>query len=127
MLRTFSFEARAVVPTTQGFTSEIPRAGRMRMTPTKRPRGAAEAEAVCDRSTKNGKEPNHAAEDAGERAGLFGGEVEFFLKVDGERGEGAVVGEALENFGDVGDPEGALEAIADFSEALGEGHGGQAG
>ena len=46
---------------------------------------------------------------------------EFFLEVDGERGEGAVVGEALEDFGDVGDPEGALEAVADFGEALGRG------
>src|SRR5580704_17757800 len=83
---------------------------------------ATEAETVGDCSTENGEKPNHAAENAGERAGLLGGEIEFFLEVDGEGREGAVVGEALEDFGDVGDPEGALEAVADFGEAVGEGH-----
>src|ERR1035441_14403 len=41
MERTFSFEARAVVPTTQGLTSATPSAGRMRMKPTNSPRGTA--------------------------------------------------------------------------------------
>ena len=41
MERTFSFEARAVVPTTQGFTIEMPSAGRMRMQPTNNPSGTA--------------------------------------------------------------------------------------
>jgi len=45
------------------------------------------------------------------------------VKIQGERGEGSVVGEALEDFADVGDPEGALEAVADFLEARGERHG----
>ena len=36
MERTFSLEARAVVPTTQGFTIEMPSAGRMRINPTNR-------------------------------------------------------------------------------------------
>ena len=35
------FEARAVVPTTQGLTSATPRAGRIKMQPTKRPSGTA--------------------------------------------------------------------------------------
>ena len=41
MERTFSFEARAVVPTTQGFTSETPRAGSIRMSVTSTTRGMA--------------------------------------------------------------------------------------
>jgi len=53
---------------------------------------------------------------------LLRGKVEFFLKVKGERGERAVVGEALEDFRDVGDPEGTLEAVADFLEPLAKAH-----
>ncbi len=45
------------------------------------------------------------------------------MEVQRERGKGAVVGKALEDFADVRDPEGPLEAVADFLEALGEGHG----
>ena len=40
------------------------------------------------------------------------------LQVESQRRERAVVGEALENFGDVGDPEGTLEAGANFMQAL---------
>ena len=36
---------------------------------------AAEAETVGDRSAEDREKPDHAAEDAGERAGLFGGEI----------------------------------------------------
>jgi hypothetical protein len=54
---------------------------------------------------------------------LLGGEIELFVEIQSERGKGSVVGEALEDFGNVGDPEGALEAVADFLEALGERHG----
>src|SRR5207248_2135496 len=39
-----------------------------------------------------------------------------------EGGECAVVGEALEDFRDVGDPEGTVEAGADFVEPLGKAH-----
>src|ERR1700755_235168 len=39
MERTFSFDARAVVPTTQGFTSAMPSAGSARMKSTKSPSG----------------------------------------------------------------------------------------
>jgi hypothetical protein len=41
MERTFSLEARAVVPTTQGLTIEMPSAGRIRMQPTNNPSGTA--------------------------------------------------------------------------------------
>jgi hypothetical protein len=44
------------------------------------------------------------------------------VKIVGERGECAVIGEALENLADVGDPEGALEAVADFLEPLAKAH-----
>jgi len=81
---------------------------------------AAKAELVRDGSTKNRQEPDHASEEAGERAGLLGGEVQFFLEVDGQRGERAVVGEALEDFADVGDPERTLEASSNFAQAFRE-------
>jgi len=42
MERTFSFEARAVVPTTQGFTSAIPSAGSISTNPTSNHNGTAE-------------------------------------------------------------------------------------
>src|SRR6202030_2046520 len=41
MERTFSFEARAVVPTTQGLTSAIPSAGSIRTKPTSNHSGTA--------------------------------------------------------------------------------------
>src|ERR1700682_2111030 len=41
MDRTFSLEARAVVPTTQGFTSAIPSAGSINTKPTSNHRGTA--------------------------------------------------------------------------------------
>ena len=44
---------------------------------------AAKTEAVSNRSAEDRKEPDHAAEDAGERAGLFGGEIQLFLQIDG--------------------------------------------
>ena len=42
-------------------------------------------------------------------------------EINREYGGGGVVGDALENFGEVGDPEGGLEAGANFFEALCEG------
>src|ERR1700730_14067116 len=41
MERTFSFEARAVVPTTQGFTSAMPSAGSINTRPTSNHSGTA--------------------------------------------------------------------------------------
>ena len=41
MERTFSLEARAVVPTTHGFTSETPSAGSIRTNVTSTPSGMA--------------------------------------------------------------------------------------
>jgi hypothetical protein len=84
--------------------------------------GAAEPEAVGSGSAENRQEPDHAAEDAGQRAGLLRGEVELFLEVEGQRSERAVVGEALEDFRDVGHPEGPLKAVADFLEPLAKAH-----
>src|SRR5439155_16705424 len=83
---------------------------------------AAESEAVGDRAAENREEPNHAAKDSCERASLLGGEIQLFVEIVGESGECAVVGEALEDFRDVGDPEGTVEAGAYFVEPLGKTH-----
>jgi hypothetical protein len=53
---------------------------------------------------------------------LLSGEIELFMEVQSEGGKGAVVGEALEDFADVRDPEGTLEAVANFLQALGKRH-----
>src|SRR6267154_291379 len=122
MERTFSLEARAVVPTTQGFTMEMPRAGRIKMNPTKSTGGTKALTGASDCAAEDRHEPDHAAKDASQRACLFGGEIQLFVEIVGEGGESAVVGEALEDFGDVGDPEGALETGADFLEPLAKAH-----
>jgi len=83
---------------------------------------AAETETVRDRAAKNREKPNHTAKDSSERAGLLCRKIQLFVEIVGERSESAVVGKALENFRDVGDPEGALEAGADFVESLAEAH-----
>ena len=80
--------------------------------------GAPEADAVSYCPAENRQEPDHAAEDAGQGPGLLGGETQFLLQVQGKGSERAVVGKALENLGDVGDPEGTLEARAYFLPAL---------
>jgi hypothetical protein len=53
---------------------------------------------------------------------LFRREIEFFLEIQSQGGESTIVGEALEDFADVGDPEGAVKAVANFLEALGKSH-----
>src|SRR6266852_5016665 len=83
---------------------------------------AAKTELVCNCAAENGEEPDHAAENAGERSGLLGGKVQLSLQVEGERRKRAIVGEALEDLGDVGNPEGALEPVADFLEPLAQTH-----
>ncbi len=85
-------------------------------------KGAAKSEPVCDSAAEDGEEPDGSSKKPGEGTGLLGGEIEFLVEIQSERGKGTVVREALENFADVSDPEGALEAIADFLEALGERH-----
>jgi hypothetical protein len=83
---------------------------------------APEPEFVGDGAAKNGQEPDHAAEETCQGSCLFGGKAQFALEIEREGRKCAVVREALENFTDVGDPEGALEAVANFLEALGETH-----
>src|SRR5579862_2737912 len=82
--------------------------------------GAAESEAVGKRAAKDGQEPDDEAEGADEPAGEFAREVELFVEVNREDGGGAVVSDALEDFREVGDPEGGFEAFANFFEALGK-------
>ena len=67
-----------------------------------------------------GQKPDDEAEGADEPAGEFAREVELFVEVNREDGGGAVVGDALEDFREVGDPEGGLEAFANFFQALGK-------
>ena len=54
--------------------------------------------------------------------GAFRGEIECFVEIAREGGESGVIGEALEEFADVGDPEGTLEAGAYFRDALADVH-----
>ena len=79
---------------------------------------AAEAQAVGGGPAEDGQKPDHAAEYASQRSGLLGGEIQLLLQIQSQRSERSVVGKALENFGDIGDPEGPLEAGANFTEAL---------
>ena len=77
---------------------------------------SAKTEFVRHGAAKNCQEPHHSAEETSESAGLLGGKAQLFLQIDGERRERAVIREALEDFADIGDPEGTLEAVADFLE-----------
>jgi hypothetical protein len=43
------------------------------------------------------------------------------MQVAGERGEGSVIRKPLEEFADVGDPEGALKASTNFVQAIRKG------
>src|SRR5207245_157591 len=85
-------------------------------------KSAAEAQPVGDGAAENGEEPNQAAEQTGKIGGAFGGEIQRFVKVAGQRSESRIVGEALEELAEVGDPEGTLEAVADFQEPLAKSH-----
>jgi len=127
MLRTFSFEALAVVPTTQGLTSEIPSAGTDQEisdgeNQVRERKRAAESQLIRDGPAKNREEPHHAPEDSREGAGLLCGETQLSLQIERQRGERAVIGEALEDFADVGDPERPLEAVANFFKPLAKAH-----
>src|SRR2546425_215232 len=73
-------------------------------------------------AAENCQKPNHSAENSGECAGLLGGKVQLFVEIVGEGGKCAVVGEALEDFRDVGDPEGTVEAGSYLVETLAETH-----
>jgi hypothetical protein len=84
--------------------------------------GAPEAEAVGQRPAQNGHEPDHEAVVADEPGGLRAGEAEPLVQVDGEDGLGPVVGEPLEQLGEVRDPEGSLEPGAHLLPALRETH-----
>src|SRR6266480_1873092 len=81
-----------------------------------------EARPVGDGAAENGQEPNQAAEQTGKIGGAFGREIQRFVKVAGQRSERRIVGEALEELAEVGDPEGTLESVADFLEPLAKSH-----
>src|SRR6185369_14433110 len=73
-------------------------------------------------SAENRQKPHHATEDPRQRAGLFCGEIQLFLKIYREGRERAVVRNALEDFADVGNPERPLEPIANFLQPLAKTH-----
>ena len=83
---------------------------------------AAEAQAVSDGSAKDGQEPDQPAEEAGKIGGALGGEVQRFVEIAGQRRKGGVIGKALEQFADVGDPERPLKAGAHFRDSLPDVH-----
>src|SRR5579863_7328008 len=152
MERTFSWEARAVVPTTQGFTSATPSAGskndsdqnheghgiahrskpggangaeqevRAAENQVRQGKSTAKAEAVGDRAAENGQKPDQPAEESGEIRGALGGKGKRFVEITSERGEGGVIAQPFKEFTEIGDPEGALEAGADVVETLLKGH-----
>jgi hypothetical protein len=88
---------------------------------------AAKAQAVGDGTAENGEEPDQTPEQTGEISSAFGWETQRFVEIAGERGESRVVGEPLEEFTDIGDPEGPLKAVADFLEPLTKTHGASRG
>ncbi len=84
---------------------------------------APESHAIGKRAAEDREKPDEAAEKSGKRAGSLGGEAQGLVQVTRERGERRVVGEPLEEFADVGDPEGPFETGTDIVAALGQGHG----
>src|SRR6266852_3254296 len=81
-----------------------------------------EARPVRDRSPEDSQEPYQAAKEPGQIRGALRREGEDFVKVAGQRGKHCVVGETLEELGNIGDPEGALEAGSYLVETLAEAH-----
>src|SRR5260370_457464 len=82
----------------------------------------SKAEPAGDGSPEDSQEPYQAAKEPGQTRGALRREVEDFVKVADQRSEHVVVGETLEEFGDIGDPEGALEAGSYLVETLAETH-----
>src|SRR6266566_2226547 len=121
MERTFSLDARAVVPTTQGLTSAMPRAGSINTRATSTPSGMA---LRIGASQDAPRDPSKKYEQLRIRqaAGLLDVKIQTLVKIPRKRGEGGVIGESLEEFADVRDPEGTLEAGANLMQAFGKGH-----
>ncbi len=57
---------------------------------------------------------------SGQVAGLLGGEIQRLLQVESQGSERGIVRKPLKNLADIGDPEGTLEAGANFAEAFGK-------
>jgi hypothetical protein len=58
---------------------------------------------------------------------LLGGKLKRLVKVPGQGGEDRIVREAFENFREVGDPKGTLEAGTNFLETFGDAQAGLLG
>ncbi len=85
-------------------------------------KSAAKAEPVSDRASKDGQEPYQAAKEPGQIRSALRRKAEDFVKVACQRGKHGVVGETFEELGDVGDPEGPLEARSYLVETLAKAH-----
>ncbi len=81
-------------------------------------KGATEAHPVSHGSAEYRQKPHQPAEDSGERTRLLGWEMQRFMEVARQRGEGRVIGKPLEQLAEVGDPEGALKAGANVVPTL---------
>ena len=75
---------------------------------------APESKTVGNCTTEDGQKPDQAAEKAGKARGAFGREVPCFMEIAGKRSECCVIGETLEKFADIGDPERPLENQCEF-------------
>src|SRR5260370_427155 len=80
------------------------------------------AEAVDLRAGKDREKIQQAGERADQGTGELRAEPDLLGEVNREHRFGAVEGEAFEEFERVGDPEGAMEAASQLSEAVGQGH-----
>jgi len=139
--RTFSFDARAVVPTTEGFTSATPSAGSItqlspappaarRCAPAQamalpaNPAGnrpgenevrqgkrAPESQPVGNRSSKNRQKPHQPAEQAGKIRGPLQRKAQRFVQIPRQRGKRRVIGEPLKQLADIGHPERPLKPV----------------
>jgi hypothetical protein len=66
------------------------------------------------------QEPDDETKTADEPARQLVRKMQLFAEIDCEDGGGGVICDTLENFGEIGDPEGTLEPFADFLQALAE-------
>ncbi len=84
--------------------------------------GAAEAEAIGNRSSKYRQDPDQPAKKPRKIRRPLGGKVQRFVEIPGKGSESSVVREPLKQFAEVGDPERALKPGSHFCQTLVEAH-----
>src|SRR5205807_131814 len=78
------------------------------------------AESVRDSSPEGSEKPDQASEQPSEAAGLLHSKIQCLMKITGQRCKRGIVGKPLEQFTDIGDPEGTLESGTNLMEAFGK-------